>query len=178
MMWWYIHLVVPDTCSCSGRHQLLPYRETTFVVAIVEEQQDCGTKKDDDAPPSIDGLCSKVQTSESFISIDCMGFPTIRLLHDPLNQDLPVSLGRRVETALRSECRKFVYQHGGVKRSSGFLIYMKTQAFNQIVHAKASKELKKQSIITCNPLTSAGMSRLVTFRIVFQAVRWTVCYLS
>ena len=96
-----------------------------------------------------------------------MGFPTIRLLHDPLNQDLPVSLGR-METGRRSECSKFVHQHGCMKRSSGFLIYMKTQA-NQIVDAKASKELKKQSIITCSPLTSADMSRLVTFRMVFQA---------
>ena len=90
-----------------------------------------------------------------------MGFPTIRLLHDPLNQDLPVSLGR-METGRRSECSKFVHQHGCMKRSSGFLM-------NQIVDAKASKELKKQSIITCSPLTSAGMSRLVTFRMVFQA---------
>lgn len=54
-----------------------------------------------------------------------MGFRTIRLLHDPLNQDLPVSLGRRVETGWRWECRKLVHQHGGVaSRSSGFLIYI------------------------------------------------------
>ena len=59
------------TSCCSG--YMLVFRATPtasisrdhFRCGHGEEQQDCGTKKDDDAPPSIDGLCSKVQTQKA-----------------------------------------------------------------------------------------------------------------